>query len=177
MLTSLPYIVPPSATQRVQGDWTFVPLVSWPSHYPTPNFAHWRRTGRKSSVRNLTALMLSENRIPNQEIEMFLGLSSSRRSSIVRMMSVRLFGKDHKDQKQKLYTMLVDATKRHDSTSFLDYLQNRLENFEFHRMQAVLAAISRMELDVKDNQLFHFAIELMKRNSVVLDLKAYEDAA
>lgn len=43
-------------------------------------------------------------------------------------------------------------------------------------MQAILAALSRMGRDTKDHQLFHHAVEQLKKDGIEIKFNTYENA-
>lgn len=176
MSSSLPFIEPKPARIHVQGEWQFIPHVFWPNEYKAPDFEFWRTRGKESAARNLISLFLVEAGLDKANVAKFLELSPARVSAINRAMQARLFGKNYKTQKSFIEKQIKEYTTNRRSELMLEFYIEKQKNFSFYRMQAILAALSRMGRDIKDHQLFHHAVEILKNNGIEIEFNLYENA-
>lgn len=176
MSTSLPYIEPKAARVHVKGEWQFIPHIFWPQEYKAPNFEQWRTYGKESAARNIVALFLIEAGLDKDKVGEFLELSPARVSAINRAMQIRLFGKDYKLHKKIIEKQIQEYSNNQRSERMLEFYLEKRKNFSLYRMQAILAALSRMGRDTKDHQLFHHAMEHLAKNGISIELGAYDNA-
>lgn len=176
MSSSLPYKEPKSARVHVQGEWQFIPLILWPQEYTAPNFERWRIHGKESAVRNLIVLFLIEAGLEKSKVAEFLELSLARVSTINRAMQVRLFGKNYKMHRVIIDKIIQQCSSNPHADHMLELYLEKKKNYSLYRMQAILAALSRMGRTMEDEQLFHHAMEHLTKNGVKIVLDSYENA-
>lgn len=180
----LQFKTPNCLNLKVEGEYTFIPLILWPSAYTRPDFALWREKYKESAVRNLIALLFYYKEISVSEISSFLDISDSRVRSLIKATKKRLFGSRYIPSKKLLDWHLkenladsllnteVSVMRKKYRLETIDELQGNKRE-----IQAVLYAIDRLMSDTKDLILFHHALDFAVQLGKPLDLACYEPAA
>lgn len=160
--------------RKVDGDYTFVPLVQWPNIYPRPDFNLWKNRYKESAIRNLVALLLYYSDIKVSDISAFLGVTESRVHSLMKSTQKRMFGSNYRSSKKEIESILQLISKLNKPDPVLNMLASKkLESGNRTELQAVLYAIDRMMMSTADLNTFHHALNFSESLGKPIDLESY----